>query len=201
VVRDLLEEQAISHRLGAMRRGLAFAAAFAAAFVFSASAALACISPRTVPIGSGLSPSGSKWEVSASIKKNGSCREWLFAVDFVLPEVTKWGSATGIPVGGHVSRFFNISASDDVSLDGTERVFSGYTGREVATIKARMSDGRQIEIRPMFPPQELRARFVWLRSFRYFVQYYPPESEVASVLLFNKAGTLLYKADAVEGFF
>jgi len=68
-------------------------------------------------------------------------------------------------------------------------------------IAMTMSDGRRIELGPKFPSEKLRKHFVWLRSFRYFVRYYPPDSEVASVSLFNKAGTLLYRASADDGFF
>lgn len=185
-----------------MRRGSTFATALAAVFLLSAPAAHACVSPRTVPLDRGPTLRGEEWEVSASIRKNGTCRGgWLFSVNFSLPQISNWGSATGIPVGGHISRYFDISASDEVSLDGTERAFSGYTGREVATIAMTMNDGQRTEVHPKFPPGKLRKHFVWLRSFRYFVRYHPPDSAVASVSLFNKAGILLYRASAEEGFF
>src|SRR3954447_10211770 len=144
-----------------MRRVSTLAAGLAVVFVLSAPAAHACISPRTVPIDGGPTLSGEEWKVSASIRKNGTCRGgWLFSVNFTLPQITNWSSATGIPTGGHISRYFMISASDAASLDGTERVFSGYTGREVAMIAIKMSDGRRIEFGPKFPSEKLRKHFV-----------------------------------------
>lgn len=180
---------------------MTFVAVLAAVLALSAPSANACVAPRTVPIDNGLSPSGKTWEVSASIKKNGTCKEWLFEVDFRLPEITNWGSATGIPVGGHLSRYYDISADDQESLDGTERVVSGFTGREVVTVAMAMSDGKRVEVHPKFPSKKLRRNFVWLRSFRYFVRYYPPGSAVESVSLFNKAGVLLYRTSLKEGIF
>lgn len=95
-----------------------------------------CIHPRQVRIATGKSLTGEEWEVVASVRKNGnSCREWLFGLDFTLPEIVKWGTATGIPAGGHTSRYFKIDANEFQSEDGAEAVLSGYVGREVATSK------------------------------------------------------------------
>jgi len=110
-----------------MRRGSTFPTVLVAVLVLSVPAAHACVSPRTVPIDRGPTLSGEEWEVSSSIRKNGTCRAgWLFAVNFNLPQIGYWTSATGTPVGGHISRYFKISANDAASFDGTERVFSGY---------------------------------------------------------------------------
>jgi hypothetical protein len=161
-----------------------------------------CIDPRQVRIGTGKSLSGEEWEAFASIRENGnSCRDWLFGVDFTLPGVGEWGSATGIPAGGHTSRYFTISANEFQSEDGTEAVFSGYAGREVATIKAWMQNGTMMEVHPRFPPMQLRTDFVWLRSFRYFVHYFPAESIITKVALFTRGGRLVYRASREDGSF
>jgi hypothetical protein len=154
-----------------------------------------------VPVASGPTPGGDTWHLSASIRKNGTCAGgWLFAVNVDLPQIGHWSSATGIPVGGHTARYFNISAADEASFDGSEHTFAGYTGREATKVLATMADGTRIEIHPRFPPQKLRRQFVWLRSFRYFVRYYPPETQVSYVSLFDRAGTLLYRSEPGSDF-
>lgn len=159
-----------------------------------------CIDPRKVQIATGKAPNGEKWRVVASVRDNGrSCREWLFGMDFTLPPIMDWGGGTGIPAGGHTSRYFTISAME-FQAEG-EAVFSGYVGWEVATIKAWMENGTMMEIHPRFPPVQLRKDFVWLRSFRYFVDYFPAESTIAKVALFTRGGRLVYQTKSDEGEF
>jgi hypothetical protein len=110
-----------------------------------------------------------------------------------------WGSDTGIPAGGHVSRYFTIRARELHREDVP--VFSGYVGREVATIKACMENGTMMEIHPRFPSMKLRKDFVWLRSFRYFVDYLPVEDTISKVSLFTRGGRLVYRTSSDAGSF
>lgn len=93
---------------------------------------------------------------------------------FELQGATNWSWATGIPVGGHLSRRFEISASDNLLEDGSSGVFSGTVNGEVAKIVLTLSNNKHLVIRPKSPPPHLRHKVVWLRNVRYFVEYYPP---------------------------
>jgi hypothetical protein len=175
--------------------------AIAALLVFVPSVSAACITRHSVSIASGLSPSGEPWTVAGTIGNNGSCREWLFGMEFKLPGTVNWGWATGIPAGGHLFRGFTIDASDDLQEDGSQRVFSGTVGGDAAKVVATLSNGKRLTFHPKSAPAPLRRHVVWLRNVRYFVEYYLPEGFVTSVSLFNISGQLLYRATGVEGEF
>jgi hypothetical protein len=159
----------------------------------------ACIKRHEVPIASGTSPSGWEWNVSGSIGNNGSCREWLFGMDFELEGATNWGWGTGIPAGGHLGRSFDIDAFDDLLEDGSYRVFSGTVNGEVAKVLLTLSNNKHLAIRPKAPPARLRS-IVWLQNARYFVEYYRPEAFVTGVATFSASGQLLYRDKTFEGF-
>lgn len=160
-----------------------------------------CINPREVEIGAGKSPTGEKWRVLTYVRSDRSCEEWSLDFDFKLPPIMDWATGTGIPAGGHISRYFKIYATEFRSEAGTEAVLAGYVGREVATIKVWMENGTMMEIHPRFPSMKLRKDFVWLRSFRYFVDYFPAESTIAKVALFTRGGRLVYRTRSDEGSF
>jgi hypothetical protein len=159
----------------------------------------ACIKRHEVQIASGTNPSGWDWNVSGSIGNNGSCREWLFGMDFELEGATNWGWGTGIPAGGHLGRGFDIEASDDLLEDGSYRVFSGTVTGEVVKVLVTLSNNKHLTIRPKAPPARLRSK-VWLHNTRYFVEYYRPEGFVTGVATFSASGQLLYRDKTFEGF-
>jgi hypothetical protein len=162
----------------------------------------ACIRPKSVMVDSAPVSNGDQWTLRASVRNNGGrCDEWLFQLEFRLPPLGTWGTATGIPVRGHTSRYFSVSAFDSSTPGGAERVLSGYTGREAAKVVAQLSDGARMVITPRFPSLELRKSRVWMRSFRYFVVYYPAGSEVEAISLFAKDGRLLYRSASDSGSF
>jgi hypothetical protein len=138
--------------------------------------------------------------VKASIGNNGSCREWLFGMDFDLEGVGYWGSSTGIPAGGHLGRGYQIDAADNLLEDGSDRVFSGIVNGEVAKVLVTLSNNKHLAIHPRSAPYSLRRRVIWLRNVRYFVDYYPPEGFVTGVATFNASGQLLYRDKTFEGF-
>ncbi len=169
--------------------------------VFVPTAAASCIKRHSVPIASGLSPSGETWTVEGTIGSNSTCREWLFGMEFNLPKAVSWGWGTGIPAGGHLSRDFNIDASDDLLEDGSYRVFSGSVAGDVAKIVVTLSSGKRLVIRPKSVPASLRKRVVWLKNARYFVQYYLPTGFASSVSLLSRSGQLLYRTSGNDGGF
>jgi hypothetical protein len=168
--------------------------------LLSHDAAAACTKTRKVQIATGPSPGGSPWLVSAKKSSNGGrCDGWLFQVQFLLPNVISYSAAATIPVGGHTPKHFTISGLDGVGPDGLERVFSGYTGRDVASIAATLANGTQIELSPTYPPRRLRERYVWMRSFRYFVYYYSAASGVKKIALLSSGGRVLHRAKVEPG--
>lgn len=166
----------------------------------ASTAQAACITRHNVPLASGSSPEGSTWTIEGTIGNNGSCREWLFGLEFTLPGAVNRGSSTGIPPGGHLSSSYTISASDNLQEDGAWRVFSGFVAGDVAKVTATLSNGKRLSFKPRSAPASLRRKVVWLRNVRYFVQYYPPTGFVTSVSLFSASGQLLYRASGEELF-
>ena len=181
-----------------MRRGFALALMGAAVLCLLATPANArCIERHRVTIASGSSPDGEAWSVDGTIGNNGSCREWLFDMDFNFATFG-WGWATGIPAGGHLSGKSWIETFDDLQGNGSYRVFSGSVGGHVARIVATLSNGKRLRVEPRSVPRRLRD-VVWLRNVRYFVQYYLPAGFVTSASLFSASGKLLNRITSRNG--
>ena len=157
-----------------------------------------CIKRHSVLIAKGTSPSGWPWSVEGLIGDNGGCRTWLFGMEFELTGALSWGSSTGIPVGGHLGRHNEASASDALLLDGSDRVFSGFVGGEVAKVVVTLSNNKHLAIRPKLPRRQLRDKVEWLRNVKYFVKYYPPEGFVTGVETFSRSGQLLSRDRTFE---
>jgi hypothetical protein len=173
----------------------------AAALLVLASSASACIKRHSVPVASGLSPSGLEWKVEGTIGDNGNaCREWLFGMNFDFVGEWSWGSGTGIPAGGHLGRHPEPSAFDRLLDDGSDRVFAGFVSGETAKVLVTLSDNKRLTIHPKSAPAPLRRKNVWLRDVRYFVDFYRPEGFVTQVSTFDASGRLLYRDRNFEGF-
>jgi hypothetical protein len=169
------------------------------------------------PIAHGISPSGTPWTVTASIRDNGSnCSAWLLGFEFrpdrkpyshswerevertkqvTMPGSFSWG--WGIPPGGHLPNDFTISGQD--AYEGSERVFAGAAGGGVESITLTMNSGRHVVIRPRLPGRTLRQRFVWLRNLRYFVSYYHLGSHVQKVTVRSARGVFTVRGNEVIG--
>lgn len=166
------------------------------------SAAASCTRPHHFAIGKGSIPNGEGWSVTAGVKNNGSCAEWLFDLEFSLGKFGNAGSATGIPAGGHVPReYFRLSADDLLSQDGSERVLYGYTGNEGVKVVAILKNGQTFTVAPQLAPEGLRKRVVWLRSFRFFVFFHPNDSPIEQLSVFTRGGRLIYRTKSLEGSF
>lgn len=166
------------------------------------SASAACTKPHKHPIGNGPIPSGGAWSVTATIKNNGSCKSWLFGIDFDLGEFGNAGTGTGIPPGGHVPReYFTLSASVVPNMAGTEDVLYGYTGIEGARLVATTKDGGRFTVIPQLVPEPLRAKVDWLRPFRFFVYFFPAESPIEQISVFTSGGRLVYRTKSYHGEF
>jgi hypothetical protein len=164
-------------------------------------ASAGCTKPHHYPVGSGMIPSGGTWTVSAGIKNNGSCDEWLFSLDYSLGEFGTYVTATGIPAGGHVPReYFKLDAND-LPVSNSEATFVGYTGTEGAKVVAKMKDGSTFTVRPQLAPAALRKRVDWLRGFRFFVYFHTTESPIEQVSVFTRGGRLIYRTKSLEGSF
>jgi hypothetical protein len=100
-----------------------------------------------------------------------------------------WGSGQEIPIGSHQHEKGQASGYTGLLSGGApESAAFGYAGPEVTTIKMKMNDGSSLEVHPVFPPERLRHKFVWMRGFRYFMQYYPGGAYVTEYWLYNSAG-------------
>lgn len=184
------------------RRSTSTVFAFALLLIFAPTVQGKCIKRHEVRIAQGTSPTGWAWTVDGSIGNNGNdCDAWLFGMDFELEGATHWGSSTGIPVGGHLGRRHEGSASDDLLEDGSSRVFSGFVTGEVARIVLTLSNNSHLTIRPKAPPPYLRRKVVWLRNVRYFVEYYPPVGFVTGIATLSASGQLLHRDKSFEGVF
>ena len=199
--RTLTADRALAGaRSGAISVTCLAAALIVLFLAFVPTAGAACIARHRVPIASGASPEGQAWTVEGEIGNNGSCREWLFGMEFSLPGAVNWGSGTGIPAGGHLSNSYTIEASDDLQEDGAWRVLSGLVAGDVAKVAATLSNGKRLTIKPRSAPASLWRKVVWLKNVRYFVQYYPPSGFVTSASLFSASGQLLYRTSGSQLF-
>jgi hypothetical protein len=160
-----------------------------------------CIHRQQHLIADGRNPNGKRWTVTASVHNNGSCRSWLFSMDFRPSGTVRGSSRWGwrIPSGGHLSAKFTINAQDESA--GSSRVFYGAVGKRVKSVGLTMSKGGRVVVHPKLPPLALRRRFVWLRNVRYFVRYYPPGDHVQTARLLNAQGGLLKVVRGSEGEF
>lgn len=184
-----------------LRRSLLLLLAVAMSAMVLAQAAEACIKRHEVPIAKGTSPSGYHWSLGGSIGPNGgACRDWLFGMNFNLEGALSWGSSTGIPVGGNYGRHPEVDASDNLLVDGSDRVFSGFVSGEVAKVLVTLSNNKHLVIHPQAPRPKLRRDVVWLRNVRYFVRYYRPEGFVTGVRTFSRSGQLLSRDKTFETF-
>ncbi len=186
-----------------MRRAWIVLAMLAAALQLATGSATAgCTKPQHHPIGTGPIPSGETWSVSAHVKNNGSCKGWLLGLRFSLGEFGGAEDATGIPAGGHVPReYFKLDANDLLNPDRSEAVFYGYTAREGAKVVASMKNAKTFTVRPQLAPESLRKKVDWLRSFRFFVYFYPNESQLEQVSVFTRGGRLIYRTKSFGGEF
>jgi len=142
------------------------------------------------------------WSVTARLKNNGSCRTWLFQLVFSLGEFGMSGPATGIPAGGHIPpEYFRLNARELVNSTGENAVFYGFVDSEGASVTATTTEGETAAIKARLAPSSLRHRLDWLRSFRYFVYFFPASSPIESVSVFNRGGRLLYRARSSHGLF
>jgi hypothetical protein len=181
------------------RRALPLLIAVAAFFALAPVAGANCIKRHQVPIAKGVSPAGWHWSVDGSIGDNGGhCRDWLFGMEFNLEGAVGWSSSTGIPVGGELGARADVSASDNLLLDGSDRVFSGFVGGDAVKLIATLSDNKRLVIHPKLPSAKLRRQVGWLRGVRYFVDYYRPEGFVTAIRTFDRAGTLLFRDKSFE---
>jgi hypothetical protein len=137
----------------------------------------------------GTSPSGEHWSAEASVSVNRRTDSWRFNIGFRFSLGFKWGSGQEIPIGGHKKMTGQASGYTGIlTADAPESAAFGYAGPEVTTIKMKMSDGSSVKVHPVFPPEQLRRRFVWMRGFRYFMQYYPGGAYVTEYWLYDSAG-------------
>lgn len=147
-----------------------------------------CIEPQQRPVDRGLSPSGDPWTITATVRKNAGCDNWLFGLKFV-PTGKSRGSFTfawGIPAGGHLSNSFTIGARDESS--NSERVFGGAVNGRVTRVIVQMSSGAPLIIHPKLPAKKLREKFVWLRNVRYAMSFYPAGAHATKVTLYSADG-------------
>lgn len=164
-------------------------------------AAESCIRPQLRVLSEERGHHGKRWRVKASVRNNGGCDAWLFAVEF-FPSWTyagSWRGAWGIPAGGHLSNGFTISARDEV--EKTDRAFSGVTGARVKSVIMTTNSGQHYTISPRLPDKRLRRHFVWLRNMRYFIRYYPAGQSAKTVRLLDSNGKLISLIRAQEGEF
>lgn len=153
---------------------------------------------QKVVFAKGASPAGEHWSASASVRRRHD--KWLFGVNFEFTRGFKWDSGQEIPIGTHERLKGEADGYTGIlSADAPESAAFGYAGPEVTTIKMKMSDGTSLEVHPVFPPKQLRQRFVWMRGFRYFMQFYPGGAYVTEYWLYDSDGNRVGCETYAEG--
>jgi len=152
-------------------------------------ATAASAKPGNVAFAHGTSPSGEHWTAEAGVRVNRHHDRWQFDIGFKFSFGFKWGEGQEIPIGSHEKMAGQASGYTGIlTADAPESAAFGYAGPEVTTIKMKMSDGSSLKVRPVFPPKQLRRKFVWMRGFRYFIQYYPGGAYVTEYWLYDSTG-------------
>ncbi|MCW2978417.1 MAG: hypothetical protein JWO14_144 [Solirubrobacterales bacterium] len=137
----------------------------------------------------GISPQGERWSATAGVRPNRRRHLWRFDINFKFSNGYGWGSGQEIPIGSHEHMEREADGYTGLLSGGApESAAFGYAGPEVTTIKMKMSDGSSLEVHPVLPPVSLRHQFIWMRGFRYFIQFYPGGAYVTEYWLYNKAG-------------
>jgi hypothetical protein len=137
----------------------------------------------------GTSPAGERWSASAGVNFDESNHKWRFGVDFKFSRGFRWGVGQEIPIGGRKDEQGQASGYTGVlSGEAPESAVFGIAGPEVATITMKMNEGAPIKVHPHFPPEALRQEFVWMRGFRYFIQFYSGSAYVSEYWLYDSAG-------------
>lgn len=171
-----------------MRRTIFLAVAIAL-LVLPGGAEAAGGRPGKVVFAHGTSPQGEHWSATASVDVNRQRHLWRFEIGFKFSLGFGWGSGQEIPIGSHKKEKGQASGYTGLLSGGApESAAFGYAGPEVTTIKMNMNDGSSLEVHPVLPPERLRHKFVWMRGFRYFMQYYPGGAYVTEYWLYNSAG-------------
>ena len=152
-------------------------------------AAAAGSKPEKAIFARGTSPSGEHWTAEAGVSVNRRSNSWRFNLEFRFSLGFRWGSGQEILIGSHEKMRGQASGYTGIlSAEAPESAAFGYAGPEVTTIKMKMSDGSSLIVHPVFPPKQLRRRFVWMRGFRYFMKYYPGGAYVTEYWLYDSAG-------------
>jgi hypothetical protein len=148
----------------------------------------------------GTSPAGEKWSSSAGVRVDHREHKWLFDVEFNFSRGFGWGGGTEIPIGSREPERGQADGYAGILSGGApESAAFGTAGPEVATIKMKMTEGAPIEVHPVFPPKALRRKFVWMRGFRYFIEFYPGGAYVSEYWLYNRAGERVGCSNYAEG--
>lgn len=148
----------------------------------------------------GTSPAGERWRASAGVRINHRAHKWQFDVEFKFSRGFGWGGGSEIPIGGRENERGEADGYTGILSGGApESAAFGTAGPEVATIEMKMSDGGRLEIHPRFPPKALRRKFVWMRGFRYFIQFYPGSAYVSEYWLYDRGGRRVGCSKYAEG--
>jgi hypothetical protein len=160
-----------------------------------------CTPGHRTEIAHGPAPEGKVWRVTAAVKSSDGCNGWTLSLNFRPAGVARgsWEGSWEMPTGGHLPSNFTVAAQDDTA--GSGRAFNGVVGSRVREVVLVTKSGIRYEVHPRLPSRSLRARFVWLRDFRYFMRFYPAEDPAKFVLLRAGSGHLILKVPSLEGSF
>jgi hypothetical protein len=96
-----------------------------------------------------------------------------------------------------ISRAFVFHANSGSDIDSfPESDTSGYASWRAVKMVATMSEGPSLTFETQVAPIALRKRFPWLRSLRFFDQFYPAGIEPTEISAYDRAGRLLDRQPA-----
>ncbi len=147
----------------------------------------------------GVSPVGERWAASAGVSNRGDHKR-EFEVRFQFSLGFRWGIEQNIPNRGRKQERGQADGyTGPLSGGALESAAFGIAGPEVETIKMKMSDDSSLEVHPTFPPMALRRAFIWMRGFRYFLQYYRGAAYVTEYWLYDANGKRVGCNNYAEG--
>lgn len=96
-----------------------------------------------------------------------------------------------------IFRTFVLHTTSGSQIDSfPEADTSGYASRRAVKLVATMSEGPPLVFETQLAPAALRKRFHWLRSVRFFDQFYPAGIEPTEISAYDRAGRLLDRQPA-----
>lgn len=150
--------------------------------------ACGCGSWKGPIVASGRSAGGVGWNVQAFEYSKGE-----FQMEFYYRWNGELQGEYGFGVGSFPRRGIPLIDGTQGSGYGpaNESDFAGIVSWRTKEIVIVMESGTRIRVKPLVAPLELRNRWPWIKSLRFYDQFFAGTEEPSRLLALNKAGEVI----------